>query len=161
MEKLGDRLRSKGLSDLTSMNVFRGRARFTEGIKSLEDAVEQYKRADSWEKAAKTSEDLVTYYEKHFITGVSIEDAALNRPQFAKYLIEAGDCNDDVDHAKAIVYWDRAALAMKANNNFTGAGLLYKRLAKIEEERQDFKRVIHCWDAAAEAYDGADSSTSE
>lgn len=159
MEKLGDKLREKGLSDLTSKNIFRGNARFTEGIAHLERAADQYRNAEAWHKAAETYGDLCSYYRKHFLTGKKADEVAVALPTLAKYLEEAGDCYEMVDHKIAVKYWNESCYAKKETNNFSGAAMLYKRIAKIEMERQDIKRVVECFNDAYEAYVACDSKT--
>ena len=154
-EKLGDRFREQGLSNFKALSFLKGSGRYREGIELLEKAGDAYRTAENYEKAAETYAALYRLYDKHVVQG-SLEDF-VQLGKLSNYAEAAGDNFDEVDTKRAIEFWNTAAYLKKSANNFTGAGKLYKTLAKLEYERDNLARCIECWQQAADSYEGGSS----
>jgi len=152
-EKLGDKLMAKGKSSMTSVNVFKGKSRYTDAIDYLERAADQFRQSGAFEKCAEALEALIECYSTHILAK---GDGTSNK--LAKYweqLAEAFQACDEVKKAnKAFV---ECALVRQGDNNFTGAGIIFKKMAAYAEENRDVKGAIDAWDAAEQAYLGASS----
>jgi tetratricopeptide (TPR) repeat protein len=77
--------------------------------------------------------------------------------QLSKYYESAADFTDAFNHTAAIDLWEKAAYYKQSDNNFSGAGALFRRVAGIKEDRNDVKGAIAYYDKAAESYFSAGS----